>query len=629
MAKSKLIPKAKRLKIVKQAKDELEHARKYKEKRVASDWKKANMILDGKKKSLEGTRSNINIVKTKARGFVKTLLSRVDSAPNIKFTQGEEADLIKARRANALFEKDSAPTTGNWAFKDLMGKKGATKYGRTIFEYHASSLGGYKSHFELVNARYFFIDPKAGGVDIEKARYLGRTDLNRDKNSLLKGKDSKIYIRSVVDEIIKNEFRQSESQEEKEERNRFYTMRGETRGMQKADEWDFVAWNTTFEGERHYVIFHEELEDALRLEKFNDVFASGLWNYSTYATDPDEEEFWTPSPLDDVIEIFMGQHVLVNQQIDNNEQINQPMKGFDVGAIKNPAMLKWRRNGNIPFKKGTDMNRAIKIYRPDQLQNNVQTYNLLDNIAQTESGITADTKGLSEQDTLGIYEGNLQAAAERLSLLNKSYANCYNRLGLLYYHGLKEHLNEKVAIKMIGSKGVQYEEITKGMVVPSQREFDIGVVSADTGLNSETTESKNKLSFLERYRGDQTKNQEVIFEIEAELVGFETELIRRMQDVDNYGNAEILSQAAQDFQTFTQGDSLKEPNPGANTAYKQYFVDNLLRYGNNLKPEIAQAIIEYVDSIEDTVIRNTVRTAKKRIVEEQLAAPIEAPAPVQ
>lgn len=606
-----MIRKEIRQKIIRQSILEIDWARKYKE-RVLPNWRRNDLFYSGKKTEVSGM-SNINIVSVKTKSFVNTLLSKVDTAPHIKFSAVEQADIIKARRANSLIELDSSPANGDWNFKDLLVKKQAIKYGRGIFEYHADSINGYQSHLSIVNPYDFLIDPMAGGVNIENAKYLGRTGIIKNRKEIEK---NKLYIKSEVKELINHEINE-ETKEEKEKRNRFYIFAGSSKKMPKEDEWTFFEWYTTYKGERYYLLLHEPTQIALRVEKLKDIFKSELWPFATYATDPDDAEFWTSAPLDNVIELFMGQHVLVNQQIDNSEKINNPMKAFNTEAIKDPATLNWRKNGNIPVKDGYDINRVFQVYRPDYLRNNIDTYNLLDRIGQTESGVTADMKGLSEEDKVGIYEGNLSNAADRLGLLNKSYSNCYSRLGLLYYNGLKEHLNEKVAINMIGSDGLQFEEITKEKIIPSGKEFDVVVKSADIELNADTVDKRNKIQFLGNYRGDPTKNQDALFELEAQLVGLSTDEIKKIQDTNQFGDSETLSQAAADFEIFLTGGDIEKPNPVANTAYKQYFVDELSEQGKHIKPEIQVKIINYIASLEETIIKNTIKKAKAEIAKQQ------------
>lgn len=104
----------------------------------------------------------------------------------------------------------------------------------------------------------------------------------------------------------------------------------------------------------------------IRLEHLEDLFTPtndfplGAWPFWTYAAFPDLTEFWTPSYCDYVRELFMAQASAVNQTLDNAEAINKPMKYVDTGAIKNMAELKYRRDGIVKLKAGTDPNKAVQ-----------------------------------------------------------------------------------------------------------------------------------------------------------------------------------------------------------------------------------------------------------------------------
>ena len=614
-----MITKAKRDLLRVQIQKEIDFARKYKAPNQPR-WKRNEDMYLGRKKTAESSRSNVML--PKMQGFVDTLLSKVDSAPNIKYLPGEEADLIKARRLNALKDKDSSPMNGNWAFKDLLGKKHGIIYGRTIFEYHANSLAGkgYKSHFNLVDTADFLIDPAAGGLDIEKGKYMGRAGIIRTQKELKEGKKDKKFIGAEVDHMLREGSTDEEAVEEKAKENRYFALVEGSKRLNKADEFNNFEWCTTFEGVRYFVEFNEHTSALIKCEELKDVFKAEIWPYLSYATSPSATEFWTPAPCDAVAEIFMAESVIVNQQLDNNEEINKPMKGFDVGAVENPALLKWRKDGNIPFKKGTNLDQAFKVYRPEALQNNERLYQILDSIAQTESGVTNAAKGIGEEDKVGIYEGNLANAADRLSLLNKSYTNAYHRLGLLYYHGVKEHLNKKMAIKMIGNDGITYEEITKSQVMPIGREFDIDILSSEAELGIDIQSRKDRLVFLTENRDNEIVNQQVLLELAAEIVGFEPVVIKRLMDTDVFGDSEVIAEAASDFQEMLNGGIPVEPNPRANIAYAKYMVDALTSKGKHMSPEVQAVVIDYMTSIQGVVAKNTQRKANKVISEDEVAS---------
>ncbi len=610
-----MLNKTLRDKLLSQSLEEIEFARKYKEHRYGQ-WSRNQDLYAGKQKNIDESRSHIML--PKMQGFVDTLLSKVDTPPNIRYVQGEEADRKKAQRANALIEKDSSQSVGRWGFKDLLGKKQGIIYGRTIFEYHASSHKKYSSNLSNVDVYDFFIDPMAGGIDIEKAKFLGRKGVYLSKTKLEEGAKSKKYISKEVKKLIQTNDTAQEDKEEKEKNNRYFKLSTATKKMEKTDDFELFEWYTTYKGKRYYLLLSEDKKITIRTEELKDIFKTELYPFITYATHPDFSEFWTPSPADQVAEIFMGQSVLINQLFDNNEAINRPMKAFDSSVIESPALLRYRKDGNIPLKAGTDVKRAFTVIRPEALQNNERVYEILDIIAQKESGVTSNMQGLSEDEKVGIYEGNIANSADRLGLLNKSYSDAYHRLGVLYYAGLKEHLNQKVSIKMIGNDGIDYEEITKSDVISNGKEFDVEIVASDIEANADTIDKKNKLTFLAQYAQDTSKNRNAIFEIMAEITGLEQGDIKRILDVENSIDADLMSEAMADFQKMVKGE-LIEPNQKATVAYKQQMVDELRDKGQKLDEDTIKIIMAYIESLSSIITRNMDRQVKQQIKQLQLA----------
>lgn len=608
--------------LLNQSLKEIEFDRKHRNKRL-SFWYRNENLYYGKKTERKPDENRSNILLPRMHGFVDTLLSKVDNAPRIQYVKGEEADLEKANRLNALIEKDGSAQAGNWAFKDILGKKQSILYGRAIFEYHASSDPKYKSHFTNVDVYDFLIDPSAGGVDIENANHIGRTGIFKDEKMLKDGAKKGAYLQREVAKLLSegSDENVDDSESQKEKQNRYIALSVGTKRHIPDGTYKFWEWYTTHEGQRYYLLLSEDKKICIRCEKIEDLFATGMYPFVSFAPYPDLSEFWTPAPADMVAEIFMGQSVLVNQHFDNNEFINRPTFAYDSGAIKNPALLKYRRDGRIPFKKGSDIRSSFNVIKPDAIQNNERMYQLLDDIANLDSGVNAAARGQADEDKVGIFEGNLANISDRLGLINKSYANMYQRLAKLYINGVREHMNTRVAITMIGNDGIDFKEVTKADLVPKKREFDVSVVSSDAEIQSDVIDKKNKITFLEGYKGNQDVNQQVLFEEGARIAGFDDSDIKRMLDTDEYGESKILSEAAADFQTLITTTKPLEPNERADNAYKQKMVNLLEDKSKYLTEEQENRIIAYIESISDIVIRNTVRRirlleSKQGIVEE-------------
>lgn len=607
--KSRQIDSRTREKIVAQALLEIDFDRKYKTQRIV-DWHRNEKLLAHLKEKQGDQRANVGIANTKSIGFVETLLSKLDNPPNIKYTKTTEGDLLVAKRYNGLFAQDMDAEREDLDFKDLMGKKDAITYGRAIYDYHASSHNGYEAHLNLVSPYDFLIDPSAGGMYTERARHLGRAGIWKDKWQLKEGAASGLYIKAEVDKLCAGKGQgDAASQEQKDKEEATYFLTGERqRFMDQSDQWHFHEWGTTYEGKRYLLLINEDSKIAVRCEPLEEVFKSGKWWFWSWATDPDPKEFWTLSPLDNVREIFITQGININQALDNNERINHPMIGVVAGAVKNLSDLRYGRDKRVLFKKGTDLAKATKTFETPQIDNPLVIYDKLESIASLESGVNAASKGVADEEKVGIYEGNLANVSDRLGLKNKSYARGYKHFAQLYRYGVIEHLKKKTAIEYLGADGVGYEEVS-AKDMESKKPLRVIVEASDAEVQSDLIDKKNKLTFLSAKKGDMTFNQRVIAEMEAEIVGFKKEDIDRLLDVQNAASAELMAECANEIEKLISGEEV-EPNWQANTKYAQKIVDYMQDYKNELDDTQWKALEDYLIAIQPIVIKNSVRMAQ-------------------
>lgn len=601
-----MLPKTLRDRLITQSLAEIEHARKYKKGRIAQ-WQANEDLVFGKKPPTVPHHANVML--PKMQGFENTLLSKIRNFPALKYLKGEESDLKKAKRMTALLEQMAKPSNGNWKFKDLIGKKSGIRYGRAIFEAYGESKNGFKFHLNLVSPYDFLIDPGAGGLDIEKAYYLGRTGIYLSSSQIKQGVKDGTYLRTESYELLNaGENANDNAEEQKNKENRYFALVGKPRQIPSNDQYKFWRWFTTLEGTRYILLLNEQGKTAIKIQELKEEFESNKWPYADWATDPDLDEYWTPGPDDQVREIFMAQTKVINQMLDNNEDINEPMKGYDLDKVVDASLLNKRRGGLIPFKKDTNINQAVQVFEGKPIQNGIIVYEELDKIQQLESGVTAESKGVSDEDKVAIYEGNQANIADRLGLLNDSYAIFYHRLMELFEHAVRQHLTAKVAVQMIGANGVEVEEITKTDVLPEETGFDYYVSASDAEMRNDIGLKRAKLQYAANNKNNPIINQKVLAEVEAEIAGWEADDIKRLMDVDEFGDAELMSECARDIQRLITDDDVK-PNEAANVAYKQKMVDYLRDKSENLKPDQIERIIAYIEAIEPFVIKNTVRKA--------------------
>lgn len=628
--------------IVAQALQEISFARRYKQGKV-KNWQKNEDMYYGKKAVTTESRANVDL--GRMQEFVHTLWSKVDNPLIFKFTKRKEAQLKRVKRLNALRQVDQQ--NDFWDIKDLVGKKQAIIYGRAIYSYFADSVDGYKPHLDNVDVYDFLIDPSAGGIDLEKALYLGDYGVVLSRSELkdgMTGRD-RLYLRNETQEILDGVGNNTESTQE--ETNKYNRMYGQNtlgqKNLHNDDKFKFWRWFTTFEGERYYLVMQERSGRAIRVEKLTDLFSptklftKGAWPYWSWASFPDLTEFWTPSYCDYVRELFMAQNVSINQMLDNAEEINKPQKVVNVGAIENLAELKYRRDGQIKIKGDFDASKAIQELRPPSINTPILVFDKLEAINEKASGVTSGAKGVSdEKGKVGIYEGNQEEAADRFGLLNKSYSFGYTRFARLYEIGVRDNLTKKVAVDMIGPDGIETEEVKRSDIFRKGDDFAVLVEASDAETAASMRDQVSKINFLNAEMANPAVvaiiNPKKAFELKAKIAGLSEDDIKELTDTSEFGNSELLSEAARDIESLLDGEDIK-PNAAANNAYKQKIVDYLKDNQENMDEKQFGRIAAYVVSLDEVIIQNEARAINSfemNMVKSQIAGPVNgtAPAPI-
>lgn len=611
--------------IIAQALREIQFARTYKQGKV-KNWQINEDLYYGRKlPTQETSRANVDL--GRMQEFVHTLLSKIDNPLIFRYVKTKIAQLQRVENLNGVRVHDQA--TDNWDIKDLVGKKQGVIYGRAIYSYYAESTNGYKAHLDNVDVYDFLIDPSAGGIDIERASYLGDYGVVLSRKDLERGVKNKTFLKTETAELLAGSGNAIEAnQEVTNTYNRSFAQNTTTtqKEISDPDKFKFWRWGTTFEGKRYYLLLSERGGTAVRVEPIEEVFKSGLWWYWSYAVFPDLTEFWTPSYCDYVREIFLAQGVSINQMLDNAEEINKPQKVINVTAIKNLAELKYQRGGNyIKAKNTDDVSKSIQLLRPPSIDTPLKVFDALERIQEKSSGVNANAKGTSDEDKVGIYEGNQANTADRFGLLNKSYAFGYTRFSTLHRHGVDEHLTKKMAVDILGPDGVEIREVSRRDIFRAGERFGVQVEASNAEVALSEVEKRTKIAFLNAESQNPAMNQQKAFETKARIAGFEDEDIRQLMDVSEFGDANTMAEAERDIERILDGETLK-PNQGANTAYKQRFVDYLMENEENLKPAETTALFNYIESLDEVIVRNMVRKANDEALKMQLKAIAETPA---
>jgi len=610
----------KRQLIAGQIKNEIAFARNFKQGKIKR-WIEVEKMYYGFKQPTEYSRSNVNL--NRLQEFLHTLLSKIDNPLTFRFTKRKPSQLQRVERLNALKNIDAL--NDDWDIKDIAGKKQAIMYGRAIYTYFADSIDGvYAPHLENVDVYDFLIDPSAGGIDIEKAMYMGNYGVVKTREELRQGVKDKIYYKTETERLIEGSSNATEMNQE--ETNKQYRTRDQNvwqsqKEISGSDKFKFWNWVTTFEGERYYALVENSTGECIEMCLLTDKFESNLFPYWTWAAFVDLTEFWTPGYCEYILETLMSQQISINQMLDNAEQINKPQKVVSVGMIENLAELKYRKDGIIRVKGEFDANKAVQTFITPSINTPIQVFNILENIWRSVSGVTAGDAGNAENNSgtkVGIYEGNQANSADKFGLLNKSYAFGYKRMAKLYEHGVRENLNKKVCIDIIGPEGIEQEEVSRRDIFRKGDDFGVLVESSNAELALSNIDKKNKLQFLAQNGANPIQSPKKSYELQAQIAGFNDEEIRELMDTSEFADSQLMAEADKDIESLLDGKNIK-PNSGATTAYKQRLTSYLIDHMDDMTLDQKDRIVFYIEMLDPIIMQNMARMATVKATQMSLA----------
>lgn len=635
--------------IIAQVKDEIIFARQHKQGKVKRTWQPNEDLYysrgnyndyfyntTGVTSQPTGAASRANVDLGQMASFVHTILSKIDNPLIFKFVKRKLAQLRRVLMLNALRIADQ--DKDNWDIKDLVGKKQAVIYGRAIYSYFAESKNGYVAHLDNVDVYDFLIDPSAGGIDIERAMYLGNYGVVKTRRELKEGVENELYIKDTTETLLGGDGNADEEPQEeinKKRRTGDQNITVTNKEIGNKDKFKFWNWGTTYNGQRYYLLYSEKAGTAIEITPIEEKFDSALWWYWTWAAFPDLTEFWTPSFCDYVRQIFLAQAVSVNQLLDNAEQINKPQKVIVTSAIENLAEIKYRREGLIKVKKDFDINKVFQTVKTEPIDTPIKVFELLDAIQEKASGVTAGDQGAAKNESgqkATIYQGNQENSADRFGFLNRSYAFGYKRFAKLWEAGVREHLIKRQAIDILGPDGVEVIEVSRRDIFRKDEGFNVMVEASNAELALSENDKESKLNFLAGQAAipvapgaKPIMNPQKAFEIQAEIAGLSAEQIRELLDTSNYGDAETMAEADKDIERIIDGEKV-QPNEVANIAYKQRFVDYMGKNKEQINNDQFQALAEYVMSLDAIIMRNMVRQANDEMFKMKVAQIAATPA---
>lgn len=594
-------------KIVDQACREYDHALEYRSQREPA-WNTVDEMYFGKKKKSLVTRANIHL--PILQGTIETWVSKVDDPPTIAYDPQEEGDKPKAANMTGLVRHDAR--VGYWDLKDLLNKRVAGLYGRAIFKKFSDSQGGFTDYLEVVDPLDFLIDPQAGGlVPFELAHYCGQDNIIRTKSQL---SNADLYDQEAVAAIM------GKLQSDGDVDTRYSAMqaRRASLGLSNAvylseDAAVLTEWLTTYEGKRYYCFFSRQYKRAVRCVPLKELYKSDEFHFASWAVFPHPFEFWTPGIGEIFKEINQVQNILVSQVLDNNAFRNYGMKIYDQTKITNPALLDPKPMGKVPVN-GNPKDVVMDVAFPS-IVDSLDLMSFLNTSFSRDSGVNDQSKGMPNSKRMSATEfaGLLDQVADRFFTVNRTYRECYRRIGELYYLGVEENMTQERRVKVLGTAGFEWRKVTKHDL---KGNFDVAVTTDSTEEQAKQMERASFQAYVAQARENPRLNQAFLDEKEAKIMGFQDDELGRLLNPEMEGDWVVLAEAAAENEDMLSKEV--EPNKGATAGHVQKHLD-FARKTNGLNDKIVDRIIKHAASEIDYAAENEIRKAKD-LVEKKVNA---------
>jgi len=575
-------------------------------------------------------------------GFIDTYKSKIDEFPTLNFARTKESDLKAAKKVTGFYQHQSGPDQGNWQQADRMAKHLSMFSGRGVYYMFSESKPKFRTVVSAVDYYDFIFEPR-GGVNLENHRITGSLNIFRDKYEIQRGVESGIYDKGQALLLLNGATPtdQKETSQIMLEKNHRMTSMGLDIPIAEAYAGTAI-FNLTqvcmeFEGERWYCLFDYKTGYALRLEKMHDVLGSDMYPYDSFSTNEDPFNFANKAPADDQYPVAEGMIEIFNQAMDNLAKRGYNMRAFNSNVFKNPSELKWKPEGLISaeLEAGVDIRNAIMDLKTEDNSGSVtRLMGFLDAFMGKKSGITEGAQGQSNPDQkVAVYLGDMQQAAERIEYTSQMYRELHVRLGKRFVDGAKANISQKLAVQIIGTNGVEWDEIRKEELT----EFDISITGGSAQKKIEEMRSQKQESTLGLIIKDPTLKARVNPDWLTEAVlrhgDFSDEEIKRALDINNFGDQEIMSEAAKAIEEILEGQKPKL-NKGATSGFMQKIVDFAAE--NEVDNKTYDALMNYAMAHIDIATKNMERKAKSILATQQPGimpqaplAPAGAPMPPQ
>lgn len=567
-------------------------------------------------------------------GMIDTLNAQYDTPIQLKFSEGDASDYFKVKKINGAFHMETVNTAENskWDAKLRMSRKHAIMAGRAFVRYDVSSDPEYKSSISTVPFKDFHFQPRGGGT-LENHLFAGQEGIEKTASDLIAGARSGDYDQKQVFELLSiassSDYLPEDSHDmgQKLERFKPLGLNPDNHSYVGETVFSLCEWILRLKGERYYICFDPWTKKWLRFCKWKEICSSGLYPWDSYATHEDDENFLSKGYGDD---LFIASDAIVamfNQELTNREKRNNGSRAFDKDMFTDVRKLDeamHRPDGLVPAdtKGGTRrISEGVYEFKVGELGGTVNLIDWITGSLGRNTGANDLSMG-QVQDTnkkASVTFAEQKSVSKRVSWASASFQDMMASLGRKYIWGLKDHMPSKMAIKVLGPNGWDWEQITR-LDLNTTKDVDVVITSTDKQMVDNDMKSKKRTEILSAIGADPAiagiTNPQWRLEEMLRTAEYDDVAIAVAMDTKNYADKKALAHASEAIQFILQG---QEPDLwfGATIAFMQKITDFASDNRSTLKDKYDK-LLNYAMAHTEIIKGNI----ERKVQEEALAQPV-------
>ena len=575
-------------------------------------------LYDGK--TPKKLRQLFNVAIPVFPGMIDTLNAQYDTPIILNFKEGGPEDYFKVKKVNAAFEMEVMDSNKNskWESKLRMARKDAIMSGVGIVEYRSTSDPEYKSELTNIDINDFNFQPE-GGYILENHLFAGVENVEKTKAALEQGAEAGIYDKEQVKLLVERAQDQEYLPDPDNMENNQRLARFKPLGLDPSSEtyvgepvFRLAEHILNIKGERYYLCFHPWTKTWLRFEKWKDLDSSGLYPWKTFATHPDKKNFLSKSYADDLYPAADAIVAMFNQELTNREKRNFGARAYDKDMFKDVRKLDeamHRPDALVPAdtKGGTkQIAGGIFEFKTGELQGTVNLIDWITGSLGRNTGATDLAMGGVQQASkkASVTFAEQKSVSKRIGWGAQPFQDMMADLGKAYLWGLKDHMPSKMAIRIMGEGGWDWDEITR-LDLDTEKDVDVFVESADQKIQESEMKKERRVQALKMIDPVTVNPQKLNEEILMSVGEYDDAEIAEFLDLKTYQDRKALAKAAEAIQLIMMG---KKPEMwyGANIAFIQKIVDVASDKRATLGPKFQQ-MIDYAMAHEEIAKQNIER----------------------